>query len=119
MEEWAELSTSSWLVAHGNMHGDEPKIRPLYLGMIQALDTSQHFFMLIISQIAAPINAFPFGSIRFRPASLCTGHFLHGSQRTEAVPPHRHAIQPFPSEVLGFVCFFFLEPHWGDYRRIS
>jgi hypothetical protein len=33
MEGWVELSTSSWLVAHGNMHADEQRIRPLYWGM--------------------------------------------------------------------------------------
>jgi hypothetical protein len=40
MEERAELSASSWLVAHGNTHEDEPKTRPLYSGEIQAPDTS-------------------------------------------------------------------------------
>ena len=74
--------------------------------------------MLTISQIAAPINALPSGSLRFRAASLCPRHILHGSQRTQAVPPRRYALQPFPPEILRPVGLLLLEPRRRNHRRI-
>lgn len=119
MEELAEPSTSSWLVAHGNMHGDGLKTRPLYWGMIQAHQLFHRNPMLIISQFATPINALPSGSIRFRLASFLSKRLLLSSQRAQAVPPHRHAIQPFPTKILSFFGLLFSEPRRRDHRRIS
>ena len=75
--------------------------------------------VLTISQITAPINALTSGTIRLRFASLSSRHFLHSSERTEAVPSHRNAIQPFPSKILGSVGLLFPEPRRRDHRRIS
>lgn len=78
MEESVALLTSSWLVAHGNMHGDEPKTRPLYWG--KNMDTLQQCWteILTFSQITAPIHTVASGTFHLSFASFGPWDLLHG-----------------------------------------
>jgi hypothetical protein len=111
MEEWVELSTSSWLVARGNTLADEQKIRPSFWGMSWII---QHSLSSILTalQIFAQINTLAPCAFRLCFASFRPWHFLHSFERTEAFPPHRHTLQPFASKIFSTLCFFLAKSDW-------